>query len=878
MTAASLETTITAVASRCLRSTAAPIDVTMPFALLGLDSLTTIELAVALEETLGCELPPGLLAECPDVRSLARRLADADGLARGSIDDPFDRMLADSVLPDDVRPRGHAHATATPPLLDARAILLTGATGFLGGWLAREILDRSTAMLYCLVRSGAERLRSHLLAHGVDNATFDRRVRVVEGDLAHSHFGCSETRLDALAREVDAICHAAAAVNWVFPYSALRDANVGGTLELLRLACRRGAIPFHLVSSLSVLYSTMGPREAGEDVDALPLLRGLHLGYAQTKAVGEALVRQASGRGLPVKIYRPSLISGDSRSGAFNRDDLLSAMVTGCIRMGTAPDLDWNLDCIPVDVAARAIVDLSAADGDVVHLPHENPRHWRECVLWMRLYGYDVRLVSYHTWLKQLERNADKAHPLRPLRSFFLDRPAGGGGLTLPELYEETRRTRALSSRSIGACPPLDARLLERYFSAFVAAGHLPAPSPSQPQPVAATPSENGRRFDCEFFRSVIAQRQPNVDIVRVEPLGSGSAHSIVGELTSWRSGSASSGLVRFALTVDDGGQRFVRRVVVKVKPNDSDVIAVGQALAHLCDGEIGAAYSRWSRRLGFSRSHLREPAIYAQTDPRFTSHVPAVLGLVQSDRHALIVLEDISRSALMDSADTAGQWRPQDIGCAVHGLSALHAIWYGRETELQAMPWLGYVASAPDVGEMSDLWRALADHASPTFSSWADPAIAGIQRRLIAECDRWWRWMEMPRRTLIHHDFNPRNICLRTGADDRRLCAYDWELATLGAPQRDLAELLIFVLPSDATRADVQGWIDAHRTSLERETGATIDAEAWQKGFRAALYDLMLNRLPMYALINRVRRQSFLPRLVRTWRQLYHHFPLENP
>ena len=208
-------------------------------------------------------------------------------------------------------------------------------------------------------------------------------------------------------------------MNWVFPYPSLRNTNVAGTLELLRLACRRVAIPFHFVSSLSVVYSTIGPREAGEEFDALPHLRGLHLGYAQTKAVGEALVRQAASRGLPVKIYRPSLISGDSRTTAFNRDDLLSVLVSGCIQMGTAPDLDWKLDCIPVDAAARAIVDLSGSDADVVHLSHHRPRQWHECVLWMRLYGYDIRLVSYHTWLNQLEREADSGHPLRPLRSFF---------------------------------------------------------------------------------------------------------------------------------------------------------------------------------------------------------------------------------------------------------------------------------------------------------------------------------------------------------------------------------------------------------------------------------------------------------------------------
>jgi hypothetical protein len=67
----------------------------------------------------------------------------------------------------------------------------------------------------------------------------------------------------------------------------------------------------------------------------------------------------------------------------------------------------------------------------------------------------------------------------------------------------------------------------------------------------------------------------------------------------------------------------------------------------------------------------------------------------------------------------------------------------------------------------------------------------------------------------------------------------------------------------------------ERHRVSLERETSIRIDHVAWEEGFRAAVFDLMLNRLPMYALVHRVRRQPFLPRVVQTWRRLYERSPL---
>ena len=434
-----LESTITAVAARCLRSDV-QIDAGTPFELLGLDSLATIELAAALELELGCELPADVLAECVDARTLATRLL-SEGIRTRPQEDPFEQMFADAVLPDDVRP---SERLARTDLRAARRILVTGATGFLGQAIVQELLRTTSATVLCLVspgqaKSGLSRTFTARVGGGRLQPAHQARIDV-EGDLTHRRLGLCDGRYDQLASEVDAIVHCGAAVNWVFGYSALRAANVLGTLELLRLACHRG-IPFHFISSLSVCYSTEGARVADENFDALSSLRGVYLGYAQTKIVAEALVRQAGDRGLAVRIYRPALISGHSVTGAFNRDDLIAGLVRGCVAMGTAPDLDWSLDCEPVDRIAAAIVRLSRARGPVFHLGHERPRHWRECVLWMRMYGYDVRLVSYHEWLRQLDHATRPAtegsalHPLRPLRAFFLERPAGAGGLTLPELY-----------------------------------------------------------------------------------------------------------------------------------------------------------------------------------------------------------------------------------------------------------------------------------------------------------------------------------------------------------------------------------------------------------------------------------------------------------
>ena len=171
---------------------------------------------------------------------------------------------------------------------------------------------------------------------------------------------------------------------------------------------------------------------------------------------------------------------------------------------------------------------------------------------------------------------------------------------------------------------------------------------------------------------------------------------------------------------------------------------------------------------------------------------------------------------------------------------------------------------------EMTPLWRVLGRHAEPYLAQWTTPAIVSIQRQLIESIGDWSSIVDRSPHTLIHNDFNTRNIALRRTDGGLELCAYDWELATFGIPQSDLAELLCFVLSPEVAETDAVRWVERHRAALARATGASIDAGLWQAAFRAALADLLINRLAFYTMINRVKAQAFLPRIVNTWWRLH--------
>ena len=207
-----------------------------------------------------------------------------------------------------------------------------------------------------------------------------------------------------------------------------------------------------------------------------------------------------------------------------------------------------------------------------------------------------------------------------------------------------------------------------------------------------------------------------------------------------------------------------------------------------------------------------------------------------------------------------------------MRGISGAHAVWLDRVDELRCSDWLGPVPSAALAADMIPLWEALADHARNEFPEWFDDEDLQALRRSIRDIPRWWRELEAMPRTLIHNDFNPRNICLRVDPDaagDLRLVAYDWELATIHVPQRDLAELLAFALTSPIDPATVDHLVELHRTALESESGRPLDPIEWRRGFALSLRDFMVQRVTLYLMGHTFRDYRFLGRVLETTRAL---------
>ena len=364
---------------------------------------------------------------------------------------------------------------------DCRNILLTGATGFLGAQLIRAILTqypKEGLHLYCLVRAdseeaGLERLIKNMEHYECWKEEYRGFLHPVIGDLSTEKFGLSDEQWQELAQTIEVIYHNGALLNFIFPYEFLKETNVHGTVETLRLACAGQPKYYHYVSSYSV-YDT--PNNKGKRVyenDPLNTARGFSLAYSETKWVSEKLVGIAQKRGLHTVIYRPGDITGAS-NGIWEMDDMVSRMIVGTIQMQAIPRTSYCMHMTPVDFVADAICCISRkpeAMDQAFNLVNPAPVPVKKAVSYIRAHGYPVRYISFGAWKSKLKQATASENALTLLACLFESGTDANPGVLRHFIGKDTiydcTKANVLLNQSGISCPPVDEKLFGAYLNYF---------------------------------------------------------------------------------------------------------------------------------------------------------------------------------------------------------------------------------------------------------------------------------------------------------------------------------------------------------------------------------------------------------------------------
>jgi thiamine kinase-like enzyme len=293
--------------------------------------------------------------------------------------------------------------------------------------------------------------------------------------------------------------------------------------------------------------------------------------------------------------------------------------------------------------------------------------------------------------------------------------------------------------------------------------------------------------------------------------------------------------------------------------------------MASMCDPRLAQEFARYKDRLGFRGCHIRELEVMKHNDPAVARHLPIVYGTyANAEREAYVIVEELLEDmAVMDDVDTLDGWSPAHIEAAIRAVAEVHAQWYGHEAELREQPWVMDTPDPASREEMQRLWEMLGVHAREEFPEMFTDNDLTRFRTIISHLPQWWQALDTLPKTLIHNDFSPRNIAFRDGPNGPEPCIYDWELATVHAPQYDLAELLVFTCQPDTSTAEIEHYIELHRQTLETLTGQAIDRAQWRRGFSLCLLDLMVCRLSLYTMAHTFRHYGFVERVRATLREM---------
>ncbi|WP_426703083.1 amino acid adenylation domain-containing protein [Rhodanobacter sp. Col0626] len=457
------------------------------FFALGGSSLQAAALIVAMERQFHQRVSIKVLYEHPTLAALAGYLqSNQTDRVPLQVADSLAALRADATLAQfiTVQP-GEAIDWKQP---GEGRVLLTGATGFLGAFFLRDLLRQPFVDgITCLVRAanaaeGLKRIQNNMRNYGLWDDAWLPRLRVVTGDLSDPCLGQGEAGFDELARWASVVFHLGAHVNYTQPYATHRPANVLGTLHVLKLARAVRPVSLHYVSSIAAYGPTgyfTGTTELAEDTSLDPHLQSLKYdtGYSQSQWSAEQLVRTAQSNGMPIAIYRPGFIIGDSERGFGNEKDFVARLIRGCIQIGAYPRLiQQSKEFVMVDYVSAALLTIA---GDVANLGTAYnlvPLAKGQSPDLMGLFtllndaGFSLNELPYRDWVERLEndRNLD-GNPLLPLLPMLAE-PVYGS-LTRWEVYQHMPVYRTDNVRRVlagrVACPVLDVDLLKRHLRSW---------------------------------------------------------------------------------------------------------------------------------------------------------------------------------------------------------------------------------------------------------------------------------------------------------------------------------------------------------------------------------------------------------------------------
>lgn len=303
---------------------------------------------------------------------------------------------------------------------DYKNVLLTGATGYLGIYLLRELLENTSNILHLIIRGrdinhSEQKLKDKIKYYFGDNfySKFQHRIVIFNGSIEKENLGLPLNVYEQLCHKIDCIIHSAANANHYGKYSDFFETNVKGTSNVLEL-CKIGKKKdFHHISTFAVFENarSINNKRIITEYD-FDLGQECTSYYAKSKFEAEKLVIDARKDGINSNIFRVGYIMFDSVSGKFQvniEQNGVYSIIKAFNNIGVIPQMERDYDFSFVDYVSKAIVllfDKGELNNEIYHVYNPNYVSLSD-LLTIKDLGLNIKMTTFNEFLDYVDENYD---------------------------------------------------------------------------------------------------------------------------------------------------------------------------------------------------------------------------------------------------------------------------------------------------------------------------------------------------------------------------------------------------------------------------------------------------------------------------------------
>jgi len=307
-------------------------------------------------------------------------------------------------------------------------------------------------------------------------------------------------------------------------------------------------------------------------------------------------------------------------------------------------------------------------------------------------------------------------------------------------------------------------------------------------------------------------------------------------------------GFIPVFLENEDSKQEFY----LKSKPLDVDVINGLHSMAASIDTKLSDLLYAYRSVLEYNKCHLKEIELYEFLQESHFDFKPTFYGKYLNGQREifLFLMEkfDLSKIGHIDSQKNPEWWTEKQRKSVIEAISVVHNLFFEQENK----------AKLPEIKEFEP-WNA-----KPLYKKFMELMLEETEEdykrleitKLLKFIDEWSaaKRPDLPL-TVVHNDFNSRNIAIRKNG---KPVIYDWELAVVNIPHRDIVEFLSFTLIPEFELEELKTYLELHYKLI----GKQMEWNNWLAGYEYAVKEYIITRISFYEVAGILAKYAFSERV----------------